>query len=100
MSADMFASTHLDTRVAEYSLIVEPRAEGAVIGYFAGQPISEGVVDAFGRRFSYVGLASRRRDGQFDVAQLKAGEFIAEPGLVYRLITSNSRNAAAVRHAA
>jgi len=28
---------------------------------------------------------SRRRDGRFDVASLRAGEFIVEPGLVYRL---------------
>jgi len=95
----MFASMHRDKRVTEYSLIVEPRAEGAVIGYFAGETINECVVDTFGRRFSFVGLASRRRDGRFDVAQLQAGEFIAEPGLVYRLITSNSISAAA-RHAA
>jgi len=100
MSADMFASMYRHKRVTEYSMIIEPRAEGAVIGYFAGKPISESVVDCFGRRFSYVGLASRQRNGQFDVAQLKVGEFIAEPGLVYRLTTGNSASAAAVRHAA
>ncbi len=96
----MFASMHRDRYAAEYSLIVEPKPEGALIGYFADKPISEGVVDAFGRHFSYIGLAGRRRDGRFDVAQLKVGEFIAEPGLVYRLITNNSSAAAPVRRAA
>jgi hypothetical protein len=96
----MFASRHRNTRIAEYSMIVEPRAEGAVIGYFADEPISESVVDTFGRHFSYVGLACRRRDGLIDVTQLKAGEFVAEPGLVYRLITSNLGSAVAARHAA
>jgi hypothetical protein len=96
----MFAPIRTPSRVVDYSMILEPRPEGAVIGYFGEKPISEGVVDAFGRHFTYVGLAGRRRDGQFDVAQLKAGEFIAEPGLVYRLITSNSSGAAPIRRAA
>jgi len=81
----MFASTNRDPRVIEYSMIVEPKAVGAIIGYFAGNPIPEGVVDAFGRHFSYAGLACRRRDGLIDVEQLNAGEFVAEPGLIYRL---------------
>jgi hypothetical protein len=69
----------------EYSMMVEPRPAGPTIGLYRGLPIAERVVDQFGRRFLYVGLASRRRDGRFDVASLRAGEFIAEPGLVYRL---------------
>ena len=96
----MFAPIRTPSRDAVYSMIIEPRREGAVIGYFAGEPISECVIDAFGRRFAYIGLAIRRRDGQFDAAQLKAGEFIAEPGLVYRLITGHSSEAAPTRRAA
>jgi hypothetical protein len=96
----MFASRHRNTHIAEYSMIVEPRAEGALIGYFAGEPISEGVVDTFGRHFSYVGLACRGRDGRIDVTQLKVGEFVAGPGLIYRLVTSNSGAAAPGRRAA
>ncbi len=69
----------------EYSIMVEPRPAGPTIGLYRGLPIAERVVDQFGRRFLYVGLASRRRDGRFDVASLRAGEFIVEPGLVYRL---------------
>ena len=69
----------------EYSMMVEPRPAGPTIGLYRGLPIAERVVDQFGRRFFYVGLASRRRDGRFDVGSLRAGEFIVEPGLVYRL---------------
>ena len=96
----MFAPVRTTSRIAEYSMIVEPRPEGAVIGYFAGEPISERVIDTFGRRFAYVGLASRRRDGEFDADQLKVGEFIAAPGLVYRLIAKNSSGTALMRRAA
>src|ERR1035441_8416285 len=62
-------------RPAEYSILVEPRPAGPAIGVYAGLPITERVVDLFGRRFSYVGVACRRRDGQFEVASLKPGEF-------------------------
>jgi hypothetical protein len=96
----MFAPIRATSRDAAYSMIIGPRPEGAVIGYFAGEPISERVIDTFGRRFAYIGLASRRRDGKFDADQLKVGEFIAEPGLVYRLITSRSSEAALARRAA
>lgn len=96
----MFAPNLEISRAVEYAMIVEPRPEGSVIGYFAGEPISERVIDAFGRRFAYVGLVSRRRDGRFDVAQLKVGEFIAEPGLVYRMIAKSSSGAPPMRRAA
>src|ERR1019366_785189 len=72
------AGTH---RPAEYSIMVEPRAAGPTIGVYGGLPIAERVVDRFGRRFGYVGVACRRRDGQFEVASLRSGEFIVEPGL-------------------
>jgi hypothetical protein len=79
------AGTH---RPAEYSIMVEPRAAGPTIGVYGGLPIAERVVDRFGRRFGYVGVACRRRDGQFEVASLRSGEFIVEPGLTYRLESS------------
>ena len=96
----MFAPIRNQARPAEYSMIVEPHPEGAVIGYFAGKPISEEIVDLFGRRFSFVGVASFRRDGDVDATSLHVGEFIAEPGLVYRLIGSNSDRPSPARQAA
>lgn len=90
----MFSPIRNNTQFTEFWMIVDPLPEGMTIGYFAGNPISEGVVDIFGRHFSYVGAASRRSDGEFDVDQLKAGEFIAAPGLVYRLVREPGRRAA------
>jgi hypothetical protein len=90
----MFSPIRSNAQFTEFWMIVDPQPEGATIGYFAGKPISEGVIDIFGRRFTYVGAASRRPDGEFDVGQLKAGEFIAAPGLVYRLAHESARRAA------
>src|SRR5271169_4519880 len=72
-------------RPAEFSMVVEPHTAGPVIGVYRGLPFAEQVVDQFGRRFAYVGVACRRRDGQFDLASLRPGEFIVEPGLAYRM---------------
>jgi hypothetical protein len=36
------------------------------------------------RRFSYSGVAPRWRDGSYDTDGVGAGEFIVEPGLLYR----------------
>jgi hypothetical protein len=69
----------------EYSMLIEPRPTGPTIGVYDGLPIAERVVDYFGRRFAYVGVAGRRGSGQYDVAGLKPREFIVEPGLIYRL---------------
>jgi hypothetical protein len=70
-----------------YSIMVEPRPVGATIGLYRGLPIAERVVDLFNRRFVFVGVIGRRRDGQYDVDALKPGQFVVEPGLVYGLET-------------
>ena len=72
------------TRPVEYYVLVEPRADGPLLGYYAGRPIPAAVVDYWGRRYRYVGVAPRRRGGQYDVESLHQGEWIVEPGLVYR----------------
>jgi hypothetical protein len=81
----MLARTHRDRRFPEYSMMVGAMPEGAVIGVFAGKPISARVVDSFGRCFRYVGVAIRTRSGEFAIELLRPGEFIVEPGLVYCL---------------
>jgi hypothetical protein len=58
-----------------------------MIGVFSGVPIVDTITDRFGRRFVFVGLAPRQRDGDYDAEMLKTGEFILEPGLLYRLDT-------------
>ena len=74
-----------------YSIMVEPRPAGATIGLYRGLPIAERVVDLFDRRYSFVGVIGRRRDGQYDVDALKPGQFVVEPGLVYDLETGEGR---------
>jgi len=68
-----------------YHMIVEPRSAGSTIGYISGIPITEVVTDLFGRRFTYAGAAPRKGNGTYDVDSLRSGEFIVEPGLLYRL---------------
>ena len=72
------------TRPVDYFILMEPRAAGPVVGYYAGHPIAATVVDHFGRRFSYVGVASRLSSGRYGVESLRPGEWIVEPGLIYR----------------
>ncbi|HUL07916.1 MAG TPA: hypothetical protein VLV76_16470 [Candidatus Acidoferrum sp.] len=71
-------------RPVEYFILVEPRADGPLVGYLAGNPIRAAVIDHWGRRYSYAGVAPRRRSGQYDVEALGPDEWIIEPGLVYR----------------
>ena len=74
-----------------FSIMVEPRPAGPVIGFYRDLPIAERVVDLFGRCFTYAGIIDRRRDGQYDVDGLKSGQFIVEPGMVYDLETHASQ---------
>jgi hypothetical protein len=72
-------------RPVDYFILVEPQADGPVIGTYSEHPIAAVVKDAFGRRYRYVGVASRLRDGRFDVKTLSPGEWLMRPGLVYRM---------------
>ena len=78
-------------RADTYSIMVEPRPVGATIGLYRGLPIAERVVDQFNRRFTYLGVIGRRRDGHYDVNALKPGQFVVEPGLVYGLETGEGQ---------
>jgi hypothetical protein len=70
-------------RPVDYYMLVEPRADGPVVGYYAGHPIPGAVVDYFGRRYAYAGVAPRLPGGRYDVESMRPGEWIVEPGLVY-----------------
>ena len=69
--------------VGQYHLS-DTRADGPMLGFCAGQPIFSAVVDGFGRRYVFAGVAVRRRDGDVDLAALRRGEWLLEPGLIYR----------------
>ena len=84
-------------RADTYSIMVEPRPAGVTIGLYRGLPIAERVVDQFDRRFTFVGIIGRRRDGQYDVNALKPGQFVVEPGLVYDLEVGEGREKQEVR---
>jgi hypothetical protein len=71
----------------EYFVLDRPRHEGAVVGYLAGRPIRDVVIDANGHRYRFAGLARRDVNGRLDVGCLQAGEWIVLPGLVYHAAT-------------
>jgi hypothetical protein len=79
----MWRTNFTATRHVGYFILMEPRADGPVVGYYAGHPIAAAVVDYFGRRYAYVGVASRLPSGRYDAESLLPGEWIVEPGLLY-----------------
>jgi hypothetical protein len=86
MKLTAMPSAHFSAdRPVEYFILVDPRADGPIIGTYDGGPIPAAVKDAFGRRYSYVGVASRLRDGRLDVKTLSEGEWFVRVGLVYRM---------------
>ena len=72
-------------RPIDYFILVEPRADGPIIGSYDERPIPAAVIDAFDRRYSYVGVATKLPDGRLDVNTLSPGEWFVRPGLVYRM---------------
>jgi hypothetical protein len=73
-------------RNLEYCMLHDVKPVGRSVGFYADREIPESVIDQFGRRFDYVGVATRKPNGQLDGDALGTGEFILRPGLVYRLV--------------
>lgn len=57
--------------------------DGPVVGHIGGRSITDTVVDGFGRRYRFVGVARRDRKGRLDVKALRSGEWIVAPDLIY-----------------
>ncbi len=72
-------------RSIEFFVLHDMKPAGPSMGRYADSEIPESIIDMFGRRYVYVGVAPRTWGGQFDVDALQPGEFILPPGLVYRL---------------
>lgn len=70
---------------AEYFILTNLQSEGAILGQLAGAPIAETMIDEHGRRYHFAGVARHSVDGGFDVDSLQTGEWIVQPGLVYRM---------------
>jgi hypothetical protein len=75
----------------EYFVLDRPQYEGGVVGYLAGQPIRDVVIDARGHRYRFAGLARRDVNGRLDVGCLRVGEWIVLPGLVYHADAQSRR---------
>lgn len=82
----------------EYFVLANARSEGPVVGHLADLPIHETVVDAWGVRYHYAGLAPRDADGRFDVDCLRAGEWIVRPGFIYVSEDETRRMVVSVEH--
>ena len=72
-------------RPIEYFMLHDAKPTGQSVGLYANREIPESVVDDFGRRYVFAGIAPRQWNGEFDVDALRTGEFILQPGLVYRI---------------
>ena len=83
---------------ADCLVVMEPQADGPVVGFYADHPIAAAVVDYFGRHYSYVGVAPRHYSGQYDFKALAPGEWIVEPGLIYAHDSKNSDSMSAKSH--
>ena len=85
-------------RPVDYFILSDVTPIGRSIGFYADRPIVELIVDEHGRRYVYAGIAPRRWNGQFDVDVLRPGEFIVQPGLVYRLERPNGSSRKSLFH--
>ena len=70
---------------AEYFVLTHVSEDGPVAGYFGDRPIAEEILDQWGRRYVYCGLVPKLADGSFNLKLIERGEWIVEPGLLYRL---------------
>lgn len=73
-------------RGAEYYTLYESRPCGPLIGTYRGQPIPSEIMDEYGRRYAYAGLAPRQTNGMVATESLGHNEWLIKPGLVYRRI--------------
>lgn len=83
----------LNNPYADLKQLVDPKADGPIIGFYGECPIAAAVVDNHGHRFVYAGAAPRCHSGRLDFTALGPGEWIVEPGLLYVVDRKNRKNA-------
>lgn len=74
----------------ESFVLAEFETRGERLGQFRGQPIHPVVVDGDGNRYIFAGVATRTREGGYRLDQFGRGEWLIEPGLIYRLADATS----------
>lgn len=77
--------TRTDAIPTEYFILANLRSDGPVVGHLAGKPIHAAVIDQDGKRYRFTGVMPRARNGRFAVENLRPGEWIVQPGLIYAL---------------
>ena len=75
---------HSHSARLEFCILDAVKPLGRPLGRFGDKEFSEAVVDAFGRRLTFAGIAPRTANGGYDEAALRDREFIVPPGLIYR----------------
>jgi hypothetical protein len=68
-----------------YFVVVDPRPVGTPLGIYDGAPIFPQVFDCFGRCYSFAGIATRQTSRFVDPSLLGRGEWLVEPGMIYKL---------------
>jgi hypothetical protein len=67
------------------------RTEGPPLGTFDGFAIWPIAIDHQGQRYGFIGLAPRLASGAYNINALAPGEWIIEPGLLYRRCDADHR---------
>lgn len=65
---------------------------GPVIGKYADTPVREIVRDEWGRSYRYAGVTAPN-NGSYDPTKLQDGEFVLPPGIIYRMLDTQSGTA-------
>lgn len=69
----------------EYFILAGISFRGDIVGSLDGRPIHDIAVDESGRQYRFAGVAPKTAGGRYNVIALSEGEWIVEPGLLYRL---------------
>lgn len=64
---------------------------GAIIGRYKDMPIFESITER-GKTLEYAGIVAINSDGSASLSQLKGGDLIFPPGLLYRPINVSQPN--------
>lgn len=67
-------------------MLAGAQPEGEVVCFLGEKPVTDVIKDERGHRYVFAGLVPRKCDGSYDLRNMRDGEVIVEPGLIYQLI--------------